>query len=377
MLPIFDVLLEEKWIDPSALEKVKQESHQSIEASTDLHLSGLENLLVEKAYLSKEKLLKAYAKYYNFPFVSQLKYEEDEVFSRLSSDFLERVKVVPIQKTANTITMATSEPKNLHIMDDIRNLLSSYHIEFVISTEEEVMRIIQGSFDQATAAANEIMQGMSDKEYSELENLSEDMMDLANDAPIIRMVNAVLNQAVQERASDIHIEPNEKFVDVRYRIDGVLHLKFQPPRLVHAGLTSRIKIMASLNIAENRLPQDGRIKIKIANQDIDIRVSTIPTQYGERVVMRLLNKDSMVYKLDKMGIDKEMEDRIIRLINEPNGIILVTGPTGSGKSTTLYAMLTDLNNGTRNILTAEDPVEYEINGIGQMQMQSKIGLRFC
>lgn len=191
------------------------------------------------------------------------------------------------------------------------------------------------------------------------------------------MVNVILSQAVNERASDIHIEPYEKSLVVRYRVDGILHNVLSPPKSYHAGISSRIKIMSNLNIAENRLPQDGRIKLRLTGKDIDIRVSTIPCQFGERIVMRLLNKTDQKYSLDTMGFYPELVKTIRSLIIEPHGIILVTGPTGSGKSTTLYSALSELNTEERNIITCEDPVEYQFEGISQMQMQEKIGLTFA
>ena len=262
-------------------------------------------------------------------------------------------------------------------MDDIRQYLKGYRVNFVMSSDTEIMRIIHANFQQASATAEEVMEGLDGDEYADLDSLSEDTMDLANEAPIIRMVNAILSQGVQERASDIHIEPYEKTLEIRYRIDGILHPRLSPPRMIHAGVVSRIKIMANMNIAENRLPQDGRIKIKLSGKEVDIRVSTIPTRYGERVVMRLLNKTDVKFSLQTLGFYKDVETNIRNVISEPNGIILVTGPTGSGKSTTLYAVLSELNQTERNIMTAEDPVEYEIAGVSQTQVQEKIGLSFA
>jgi general secretion pathway protein E len=221
------------------------------------------------------------------------------------------------------------------------------------------------------------MEEMVDGELSEFSDLESDALDLTNEAPIIKMVNVILSQAVTERASDIHIESYEKTVTVRYRVDGILHKVLSPPKSYQAGIISRIKIMSNLNIAENRLPQDGRIKLKLTGKDIDIRVSTIPCQYGERVVMRLLNKTDQKYSINTMGFSGELLEKYKKLIYHPHGIILVTGPTGSGKSTTLYSSLSELNTPERNIITCEDPVEYQFDGISQMQMQEKIGLTFA
>ena len=336
----------------------------------------LGQILLNQGLIDENKLMGIVARQYGYDYIEKLDFQYDPAFARIPVEFIHKTRVVPISREGDTTKVAIISPEEVHTMDDFRMFLQPHKVEFVISSETEIMRVIHGSFDRATAIAKEVMGGMSD-EYSDLENLSEDTLDMANEAPIIRMVNVILTQAVQERASDIHIEVSEKSLDVRYRIDGILHSRLQPPRLTHAGLVSRIKIMANLNIAENRLPQDGRIKVKLSGQDVDVRVSTVPTQYGERVVMRLLNKSDAHYSLDSLDLYPYIHKRLKELIQEPNGIILVTGPTGSGKSTTLYGILTALNDGVKNILTAEDPIEYEVDGIGQMQMQEKIGLTFA
>ena len=337
----------------------------------------LGKILLDRDLIEESKLMSTVARQYGFRYLEKLNFEYNPIFAQVPVEFIHKTRMVPISFKNEEVTIATLNTEEVYFMDDFRSFFKPYKVEFVISSESEVMRVIHGGFDRAIAIAKEVMGGINQDEYSDLENLSEDTLDMANEAPIIRMVNVILTQAVQERASDIHIEISEKSLDVRYRIDGILHLRLQPPRISHAGLISRIKIMANLNIAENRLPQDGRIKLKLAGKEVDIRVSTVPTQYGERVVMRLLNKSDTHYTLDSLGIYENILTRIKALINESNGIFLVTGPTGSGKSTTLYAILTECNDGVKNILTAEDPIEYEVAGIGQMQMQEKIGFTFA
>ena len=334
-------------------------------------------ILIQKGFLEEQQYTNIVSKELGYKYLDKLNFTYDPCFAQIPIDYIHKTRIVPISRKKDKVTIAVKNPEDIRLMDDFKMFLKPLKVDFVISSEVEIMRVIHGSFDRAMAIAKEVMGGLNKNEYAEFENLSEDTLDMANEAPIIRMVNVILTQAVQERASDIHVEVSEKSLDVRYRIDGILHLRLQPPRVTHAGLISRIKIMANLNIAENRLPQDGRIKIKLGGKEIDVRVSTIPTQYGERVVMRLLNKTDVSYSLATLGIYKKMYDRIYKLIQEPNGIILVTGPTGSGKSTTIYAILSELNDGVKNILTAEDPIEYEISGIGQMQMQEKIGLTFA
>jgi len=336
----------------------------------------LDQILLKKGSVDEEKLLKVKAKLYGIEYVRKLEYHHDEVFAQIPLSLIQQSNIVPVLRDQKTIYLALNNPADLHPLDDMQKALHGYRIAYLLTSESEIMRIISSHFDRSSAAAQEVMEGLSD-DYSDLEGLSEDSLDLANEAPIIRMVNAVLTQGVQERASDIHIEPFEKHLDIRYRIDGVLHKRLSPPRMIQAGLVSRLKIMAHLNIAENRLPQDGRIKIKLSGKDVDIRVSTIPTSYGERVVMRLLNKSDASYRIDSLGFFDTIKQQILKMIMEPNGIFLVTGPTGSGKTTTLYAFLTELNQVVRNIITVEDPVEYEMDGISQMQMQDKIGLTFA
>jgi len=364
-----EILLEEGMITKEDLQEVLK-----IQKKSPLKLG---QILQKKGLVDEDQILKTLAAQFGYQYESKLSFKFDDAFKRIPVNLLQKAKIVPVTRTGKNVTVAITDPADLHPMDDLRKILSEFRVQFVMAPEAEVMKILHGQFDQAAHAAKEVMDGISEEEYSEMDGLSEDTLDLANEAPIIRMVNAILSQGVQERASDIHIEPFEKTLEVRYRIDGMLHKRLSPPRVIHAGIVSRIKIMANLNIAENRLPQDGRIKIKLAGKDVDIRVSSIPTRHGERVVMRLLNKTDVRFTMDGMGFPTTMLKTLARLIKEPNGIILVTGPTGSGKSTTLYSFLQKLNEGSRNILTAEDPVEYEIEGIGQMQMQEKIGLTFA
>ncbi len=361
------VLLDEGILNQETLKEVRK-----IREKSSLRL---EQIVMKKGFSDEESLLRIIASRYGFPFETKLDFKDHEEFQKIPLEFLRKSSIVPVSLKGNIIHAAVHDPSDLHSMDDLRLFLPGFRIQWTVVPESEINRIIQTYFDKAEHAAQQLMDGMGD-EFTDLDSLNEDM-DLSNEAPIIRMVNAILSAGVRERASDIHLEPYEKHLDVRYRIDGVLHRRLTPPKAAHAGLVSRIKIMANLNIAEARLPQDGRIKLKISGKDVDIRVSTIPTRYGERVVMRLLNKSDQTYSLKNLGLSAEMLEDLEKIIQEPNGIFLVTGPTGSGKTTSLYACLSDLNQEERNILTAEDPVEYEIDGISQMQMQEKVGLTFA
>ncbi len=364
-----ELLLEENILTAESLQEMRRLEKQ--------YSLRLEQILLKKGVVDEPTLLQLQSRQYGFEFLEKLEYESEDSFARVPVLFIQRSRMVPVRRREGRILVALNNPADLHAMDDMRMYFRGESVEFVLSPEAEILRVIHSHFDESASVTRDVMEGLTEEEYAELDQLSEDTLDLANEAPIIRMVNAILSQGIQERASDIHVEPFEKSLDIRYRIDGILHKRLSPPRAIHAGVVSRIKIMANLNIAENRLPQDGRIKVKIAGKDVDIRVSTIPTRYGERVVMRLLNKSDVHYDIETLRMADSMVGVIRKLIAEPNGILLVTGPTGSGKTTTLYAFLTELNQEFRNILTAEDPVEYEMEGISQMQVQEKVGLTFA
>ncbi|GBF49072.1 type II secretory pathway AtPase, protein E [Leptospira ryugenii] len=338
----------------------------------------LTHIIQKKGLASEIDILKALSKLHKLEFLDKLEFVgDDTVFSKIPLRLIQRSKIVPFHIHKNKVKVATCDPNDLHPMDDIRAFLGGYEIEFVLCPEQEIMRIIHSQFDKTTAEAKEMMDEM-DGSFDELSDAFEsDALDLSNEAPIIKMVNVILSQAVSERASDIHIEPFEKTLIVRYRVDGILQKVLSPPKSYLAGISTRIKIMSNLNIAENRLPQDGRIKLRLAGKDVDIRVSIIPCQFGERIVMRLLNKTDQKYSINTMGFHESLLQKFKDLIYKPYGIILVTGPTGSGKSTTLYSALSEINTEERNIITCEDPVEYQIDGISQMQMSEKIGLTFA
>lgn len=365
-----DILVE----DGVLTEKDLQDSLKS-QAKTNAPLT---HILQKKGLAGEVDILKSLAKLHTLHFQEKLEMEKvEDVFRLVPNKLIQKSRVVPFSLNRKIIKVAISDPTDLHPMDDVRTFLKGYKVEFVLVPEPEIMRVIHQYYDTTTSDTKELMDEM-DGDFGDLSDaLDNDSLDLSNEAPIIKMVNVILSQAVAERASDIHIEPYEKALIVRYRVDGILHKVLSPPKSYHAGISTRIKIMSNLNIAENRLPQDGRIKLKLAGKDVDIRVSIIPCQYGERIVMRVLNKTDQKYSLETMGLYSDMLKTLRELIYRPHGIILVTGPTGSGKSTTLYSALSELNTEERNIITCEDPVEYQIDGISQMQMQEKIGLTFA
>lgn len=266
------------------------------------------------------------------------------------------------------------------ILTELRRLLNK-PLKLTEVTAEEFPTLLAKAYEMGTSATMELMSGI--EEDIDLDQLmttlpkTEDLLESEDDAPIIRLINAILTQAVKQQASDIHIETFETRLIVRYRIDGVLREVLEPPRVLAPLLVSRVKVMARLDIAEKRLPQDGRITLRLAGRAVDVRVSTLPSSYGERVVLRLLDKQTAKLDLAQLGMPEDTLKRMLNLIHRPHGIILVTGPTGSGKTTSLYAALTDLNDASRNILTVEDPVEYELPGIGQTQVNTKIGMTFA
>ena len=307
----------------------------------------------------------------------------DNVLVRVPINFSRSARIVPLRiNDDGRVVAAMSDPLDFAALEDLRMLLGA-DVDVVISSPEAITAAINRAYDRAThhaeAAVAELEenQNLSDVAQS-LENEPKDLLDAEGDeAPIIRLVNSLMSQAIKSRASDIHIEPFERDMCVRFRIDGDLYEIIKPPKRYQSTITARVKIMAGLNIAEKRLPQDGRIRIKVAGKDVDIRVSTVPTSHGERVVMRLLDRSSVLKDLTDLGFSRRDYDVMSGLIKKPYGIILVTGPTGSGKTTTLYACLSKINAPDLNILTIEDPVEYQLQGIGQVHVNPKIDLTFA
>ncbi|MBX7145185.1 MAG: type II secretion system ATPase GspE [Oligoflexia bacterium] len=299
-------------------------------------------------------------------------------FDRIVGSWGRAFSLVPIAGNEHEVIVATSDPLNIQGVDLLR-LCYGRQITVVVTSEDEVTRAINAIRTSLMSDRSSSLQSDKESQEESLDTqLKIDVTDAEDDdAPIIRYVNAIIFKASSERASDVHVEPYEDKVKVRFRIDGVLHDIASEDKAFQASITSRIKVMAGLNIAEKRLPQDGRIGLKIAGRDVDIRVSTVPTQFGERVVMRLLDKTATVLDFEQLGIVGKTRDAVERLIRKPNGIILVTGPTGSGKTTTLYSCLTRINTPDLNILTVEDPIEYQLDGIGQMQVNPKINFTFA
>jgi general secretion pathway protein E len=287
--------------------------------------------------------------------------------------------LLPMHESEGKILVAAGNPANLLALDEIRGLFGM-PVQAVAAPPKTVLEAINRLYTRLSSSAQEVVEELEGEDLSTIAtefNEPRDLLDLADEAPVIRLLNSILSQAVKERASDIHIEPYEREVEVRFRIDGILYKMLTPPKVVQEALISRVKIMSGLNIAEKRLPQDGRIRIIVAGHDIDIRVSIVPTFYGERVVLRLLDKQKGLLSMEDIGLSTGSVNVMSRLLLRNNGILLVTGPTGSGKSTTLYAALNRLNSTEKNIITIEDPIEYQLKGVGQIQVNAKIDMTFA
>ncbi len=337
---------------------------------------------IERGYLSEDHYLKAVGEFLDIPYRPKIDVQvNSSILSKVPLSFIKENRIVPIcEEDEGTCLIAVHDPFNMGPIDDLR-LLLGMPTNVMICPREEIERITNHYFDLQNHSAAEVISDIEDEDIGVLsiEPLDErrDLLDLANEAPIIRLMNVIISQAVKERASDIHIEPYEAELRVRYRIDGVLYKVLSPPRSYHAAIVSRIKIMASLNIAERRLPQDGRIKITLSGREIDIRVSVVPTAFGERVVMRLLDKGAFLLSLQELGLSAGTLVQFDHLLEYSHGIILMTGPTGSGKTTTQYAALNKLNSLEKNIITIEDPIEYMMDGVAQIQVKPKIDLTFA
>jgi general secretion pathway protein E len=336
-------------------------------------------LLVRLNFVKEEDVLKALGLQLGLSFQPEFGEIDRELALKLPITYAKKAVVLPLRRENGAVLVATSEPLNLSTIDDLAVLLSA-DVSLCLTPSEKILDMLNRLHSEDMNRAEDTVQEMEEEDLSFLAaELDEptDLLEVTDDAPIIRLVNSLLSQAIRERASDIHIEPFEKEMIARFRIDGILYNILTIQKRFQASIASRVKIMSGLNIAEKRLPQDGGMRIKIAGKDVDIRVSIVPTSFGERIVLRLLYRESALLPLDQIGFAGETLTRFNDLIERPHGIILVTGPTGSGKTTTLYAALSKINSPDKNIITIEDPVEYQLKGIGQIQVNPKIQLTFA
>jgi type IV pilus assembly protein PilB len=343
----------------------------------------LEQLLISEQLITEMDWVIATALYLDLRPLSLAGFSVDTaLLETLGKERWKELKSLPICKIGSRMTVAMADPFNIVARDTIASA-TQLELVPVVSTEREILAAIAAGTSQPTAALEDILKGMADEgevevgqEAVEEANL-DDMMENAGEAPVIRIVNSILIEALRKHASDIHIEPMEKSVRLRNRIDGVLYESPSPPKNLQNAITSRIKIMANLDIAERRVPQDGRFKIKALGKEVDLRVSLLPTIHGEKIVMRILDKSALAPSLDVLGLDKISYDNFTYALSQPYGAILVTGPTGSGKTTTLYSALQELNEVGTNIITTENPVEYQLEGINQVQINPVVGLNFA
>ncbi|MBF8257635.1 MAG: type II secretion system protein E [Actinobacteria bacterium] len=336
-------------------------------------------VLVKSGFIKEEELLSFLGRQFNVPVVDLSKYEINaEVVRLLPEDLVQKHMALPINRVGAKLIVAVADPSNMSIIDAI-GFKTGYAVELVLASEKDITSAINRFFDQSLEFKDIISELDEDLEVVREEDLDTiDQESRVDDAPVVKLANFVLTDAIKRRASDIHIEPYEKEFRIRYRVDGVLYEVMRPPIKLRNALVSRLKIMSSLDIAERRLPQDGRIKLKLGKgREMDYRVSVLPTIYGEKTVLRLLDKSSLQLDMTKLGFEAEALKEFMDSIHRPYGMILVTGPTGSGKTTTLYSALADLNKTTDNISTAEDPVEYNFAGINQVQIKEEIGLTFA
>lgn len=371
-----------KTIDQMLIEAGLVTQEQYEQSKQEAHASGKDiiKILLEKKIITPESYAKVLSQYVDVPYIDKIteKMADITILGKIPLKFLRENEVMPVIIDGQT-TILTSNPIYFQPIDDL-NLLLGGGLPYAVAAPKVIIDAINKYYplEGTKQVIEELQEGEPQLEEVEFGDVDErDIVSMAAEAPVIKLVNHILYQAVKQEASDIHIEPYEKELAVRYRIDGVLYNVMSPPKRIQDALISRIKIMANLNIAEKRVPQDGRIDLRVAGRPYDIRVSILPVQFGERIVMRLLDKSKSFSKLQDLGFGERDFKVVEAAIAKPNGIIYVTGPTGSGKTSTLYAILGELNKPDVNIITVEDPVEYQMKGIGQVQVRSKIGMTFA
>ena len=366
------LLLEQGRISPDDLRKVKRLQQERGER--------LERLLLDLGFISEEDLLPLLAVYLGVETVLRRDFPAVPVpLGSLNVKFLKHAKVMPLAQTNGTLCVAMADPADYYTIQALQ-IATGLAVEPRLARERDILEGLDAAYGNGGGGEAGATSESADADIEYLSDDEEDvnhLRDLASEAPVIRLVNLLINRAVEQRSSDIHIEPFENELKVRYRIDGVLHDVETPARRLQAAIVSRIKIMAKLNIAERRLPQDGRIKLRLMGKEVDLRVSTLPTLYGESVVLRILDRSSIVVNLDSLGFPEDTRGQFNHLITKPYGMVLVTGPTGSGKTTTLYGALDKINSPDKKIITIEDPVEYQLFGVNQIHVKPQIGLTFA
>ncbi len=370
-----DLLIREGLITKDQLDKALQEQRAN---GTRLGYN-----LVKLGFVQETEITKMLARQYRMPAVDLARFEVDpKIVKMIPGDVALKHLVLPLKREGRTLTVAMADPTQTSVLDDLK-FITRYDIFPVIAGEYTLRTQLEKHYEQVDQQLDKLIDEMGAEEAAELEVVEdkeaedEGQAQLVDDAPVVKLINAILTDAVKRGASDIHIEPFEHEMRVRYRVDGSLSEVMKPPLKLRAALTSRIKIMSSLNIAERRVPQDGRIKLKMGKRVIDYRVSVLPVLFGEKIVMRILDKGNLTLDLSKFGFEPKAEEDLMKAILNPYGMVLVTGPTGSGKTTTLYSALSRVNTIDVNIMTAEDPVEYNLMGINQVLVRNEIGMTFA
>ncbi|MCG8424819.1 MAG: type IV-A pilus assembly ATPase PilB [Proteobacteria bacterium] len=368
-----ELLVREKMISLQQLQEAQDEARR-----TGKRLGVALNKL---GYVDDQDLTHFLARQYSLPSINLSDFDiAAEVLKLIPKDVAQKHMVIPVNRAGSTLIVAMSDPSNIYAIDELK-FLTQYNIEPVVASESAIEDAILRYYDKGPDLDEVIGEFDEEVDFASTAEESVNIVDLENqagEAPVVKLCNAILLSAIKRKASDIHLEPYEKSFRVRFRVDGILHEAMHPPLKLRNAIISRIKIMASLDIAERRLPQDGRIKLKIGkNREMDFRVSCLPTLYGEKIVLRLLDKSQLQLDMTRLGFEPEPLSDFKKAIYQPYGMVLVTGPTGSGKTTTLYSALTELNTSECNISTAEDPVEFNLPGINQVQMHEEIGLNFA
>jgi general secretion pathway protein E len=370
--PFISYLVESGTLPRESLEKLAP----SDDSSQNL---PVEQLLVSSGLVTEEELRSLIERFYGVPMASSSDFPQEPLLTdNLSVPFMKEAKFIPARLTDNELTVIMSNPLDFYTLDSIR-LATGHETRVLYGKEEGILMAIEQYYGSGGTSMEKIIEDIDSASVfqGEDEENVDHLRDMASEGPVIRLANLIITRAIETRASDIHFEPFEDLFRVRYRIDGVLHDVESLPKRLQAAMVSRVKIMAKLNIAERRLPQDGRIMLRVKGKEIDFRVSTVPTIHGESIVLRILDKSSIVLDIEKLGFPAGTMEDFKELIERPHGIILVTGPTGSGKTTTLYCVLGKINSPEKKIITVEDPVEYQLRGINQIQVKPAIGLTFA
>lgn len=356
-----DLLIEEGMITTEQLQSTLAEKSPN---------QRLGEALTQRGYITEQKLIEVLEYQLGFPHISLFHYPFDtNLFSLVSKEMARRNLIIPLKKDGNKLFVAMADPMDFIVIDDLR-LSTGFQIEAAIATKDDILRAINKYYD-VDDGFGELLGELPQNERGKADDITD------QDSPIVKLVNQLISNAVLQRASDIHIDPQETKIVVRYRIDGVLRVEHVLPQSVQSVLSARIKIMSNLDITEHRIPQDGRLKVNLDFHPVDIRVSTLPTLFGEKIVMRILDMGSTLNDITKLGLNTLNAKRFNDMLEKPTGIVIITGPTGSGKSSTLYAALNKLNNEAVNIITIEDPVEYQLEGVNQIQVNQNVGMTFA